>query len=186
MNGIYIGLGQDVLGAYYSGGEVSEDTFVKNPILMLRAVIDREDALWDIFMGKDSMLGCVNYTGTSDEDTEWTAYYPERHYVSLYTDMAVATDYTAKTQWIAAIEWRCGLFLLLGLTAFLFILFKRGQGKYLVVLAPMVGHILSLLLSTGWSDFRYFWPVNLLNTVWIMIVLMVAGQDGGAEKERTE
>lgn len=228
QSGIYIGLGQDVLGAYYSGGEVSEDTlamvtsmtagnnngysywptwsyaayevdvtppgfitrymdtFVKNPILMLRAVIDREDALWDIFMGKDSMLGCVNYTGTSDEDTEWTAYYPERHYVSLYTDMAVATDYTAKTQWIAAIEWRCGLFLLLGLTAFLFILFKRGQGKYLVVLAPMVGHILSLLLSTGWSDFRYFWPVNLLNTVWIMIVLMVAGQDGGAEKERTE
>ena len=229
QNGIYIGLGQDILGAYYAGGEVSEDTlamitemtdgnndrysytptwsyaaykidvapmefirryidtFLKNPVLVARAVIDREDALWDIFIGEDSGLYCCNYIGTEDEDTRysWNEYYPERHYVSLYTDMAAATGYTVATQWIDAIEWRCGLFILLGLTVLLFAEFKRGPGKYLVMLAPMAGQIMSLLLSTGWSDFRYFWPMNLLNMAWIMIMLTATGTDKGVGEERS-
>lgn len=227
--GIYIGLGQDVLGVYYAGGEVSEDTlamitqmtvadndryrnsytptwsyasyyvdvtppefiscyidtFLKNPILMIRAVIDREDALWDIFQGKDAVLGCVNYIGTEDADVryQWNDYYPARHYISLFTDMEAATSYTANTQWIAAIEWRSGLLMLLGLTTWLFIILKKGGNKYMVLLAPMAGHILSLLLSTGWSDFRYFWPMNLLNMAWIMIALAMIEQCSKTEKD---
>ena len=230
-HGIYIGLGQDILGAYYSGGEVSEDTlamitemtagnndgysytptwsmaaygvdaapiefirryidtFLKNPVLMARAVIDREDVLWDILEGEDAVVGCVNYTGTEDEDARysWNEYYPARHYVSLYTEMAAATGYTAVSQWIAAIEWRGGLFMMFGLTALLFLMFRRGPGRYLLPLAPMAGQIMSLLLSTGWTDFRYFWPLNLLNMAWIMVVLAVtAGWDAGLEEERIE
>ncbi len=228
-HGLYIGLGQDILGAYYSGGEVSEDTlamitemtggsndgypytptwsraaydvdvepvefirlyidtFVKNPILLTRAVIDREDLLWDIFRGKDTTIGCVNFIGTEDADTRfsWNEYYPKRRYVSLYTEMAAATDYTAATQWIDAIEWRSGLFTLLGLTALLYLIFRRGPGRYLLLLAPMAGQIMSLLLSTGWSDFRYFWPLNLLNMAWIMVVpAATAGWDEGLGEER--
>lgn len=215
--GIYIGLGQDVLGVYYAGGEVSEntlkmitmmtdnnnteysyiptwsnasyevdvtpvefiknyiDTFIKNPIIMIRAIIAREDALWDIFMGQDSTLNCVNYYETEDEDTRyrWNDYYPKRHYVSLYTGMSAVTDYTANTQWISAIEWRSGLFTLLGLLSILFVIFMTGFKKYLVILAPIVGQIMSLLLSTGWSDFRYYWPINLMNVSLILIVLVV-------------
>lgn len=223
--GIYIGLGQDVLGVYYAGGEVSEntlkmitmmtesnnaeyaytptwsrasydvditlpefiinyiDTFLKNPITMLRAIIAREDALWDIYSGRDTRLGCVNFYGSIDSTSEWLEYSPEwlkyysaRHYVSLYPIIEAATAYTAKSQWISAIEWRSGLLTLLGVISIAFAIFKRGIKKYLLVLTPMLGQILSLLLTIGWSDFRYFWPLNLMNTALILIVMVIVRQ----------
>ena len=224
--GIYIGLGQDVLGVYYGGGEISEntlemitmmtdynnaeypytptwsyasydvdvsplqfianyiDTFMKNPILMLRAVIDREDALWDIFVGRDSILGCVNYYETQDNRFQWNDYYPPRHYVSLYTTMSSATNYTASSQWISAIEWRCGLFTLLGMISVVFVIFRKGMKKYMLILSPLFGHIMSLLLSTGWSDFRYYWSINLMNTALILVVMVVMNQNAKGELMR--
>lgn len=219
--GIYQGLGQDVLGVYYAGGEVSEstlqminmmtnyntaeysytptwsnqaydvdvkpadfiqnyiNTFLQNPVTMLRVVIDREDALWDIYRGQDAVVGCLQCT---DEVVEWLEYadygkwgdyYARRVYRSLYTGMSAATTYTAGVQWLSAIEWRGGLFCLLGLSVMIWMVLTAGTGKYLVMLSPIIGHILSLLLSTGWSDFRYFWPMNLLNLCMIVLSVIV-------------
>lgn len=217
-HGIYIGLGQDILGVYYAGGEVSEstlqminvmtshnnaeysynptwsnqsydldvdtkdfivnyiDTFIKNPVTMIRAVIDREDALWDIYAGEGTVLGCVNYTGTMDENSEWAENYPKRKYVSLYPIASTISSYTATSQWISAIEWRCGLFMLLGIIAVIFLILKNIKRKYLLIIAPAIGHIMSLLLSTGWSDFRYFWPMNLLNMAMILVIIVIINQ----------
>lgn len=217
--GMYHGLGQDILGAYYSGGEVSEDTlqmitkmtggnnseyeykptwsaqqygvdvrpskfiinyidtFLKNPILMARAVINREDALWDIYQGQDAILGCVNNTATMD-GTDWNNYYPKRIYRSLYTWMSAATGYTANAQWLSVIEWRCGLLCLLGLASAAWLFIRFGRRRYLVMVVPAAGHVLSLLLSTGWSDFRYFWPMNLMNACMIWFVIVITGQKG--------
>lgn len=147
------------------------DTFIKNPVLMFRAVVAREDAIWNIYAGADSRLGCVNSHGTMDGQTDWNDYYPRRKYNALYTRMAMATDYTANTQWVAAIEWRCGLFTLLGLTVFVYAYMCYGVRKYVIILAPVIGQIFGLMLSTGWSDFRYFWPLNLMNFASILLVL---------------
>jgi hypothetical protein len=219
-SGIYIGLSQDILGAYYSGGEVSEstlkminvmtdkndaeffytptwsyqsyalnvsakefilnylDTFIKNPVVMTRAIVDREDGAWDIYAGQDAALGCVNYYGTEDGNGTWNSNYPARNYTSIYQMTSAASDYTASSQWISAIEWRCGLFTLLGTIATLFMFIKKKNWKYLLLLSPSVGHFMSLLLSTGWSDFRYFWPLNLLNLALVFIVIIIAKNDG--------
>lgn len=222
--GMYIGLSQDILGAYYAGGEVSEytlqminvmtyhnnaeyrydptwarqsydldvepkdfilsylDTFLKNPIAMTRAVIDRQDALWDIYAGQDTTLGCVNYTTAMDDDEVWSAYYPERQYASLYPAASAAASYTANSQWISAIQWRGGLFTLLGAIAFLFLLLKNAWGKHLIVIVPAVGQIMSLLLSTGWADQRYYWPVCLLDQALILLTLAVIHEKMRGEK----
>lgn len=213
--GMYIGLSQDILGVYYSDGDVSMetmeminvmthynnakcsytptwsdqspdldvepfyfikcyiDTFLKNPILMSRAIIDREDAIWDIFEGKDSILKNANYIGTMDENTEWMENYPKRVYRSLYEQMSRETAYTASSQWISAIEWRSGLFSLLGLIALSALCVRYGFKRYILLAAPVGGHILSLLLSTGWSDFRYFWPLNLMNMCIVLLTLVL-------------
>lgn len=213
--GMYIGLGQDVLGVYYAGGEVSEstlkminvmtnynnaeysynptwsnqaydlnvgpkefifnyiDTFIKNPVVMLRAIIDREDALWDIYAGQDTRLGCVNLTGTMDHDKDWKEYYPPRRYVSLYPVASAGLSYVAESQWISAIMWRNGLFTLLGMISFFFLLFKDVRGKQLIVIAPIIGQILSLILSTGWSDQRYFWPCTILNQALLLLTVAI-------------
>lgn len=213
--GIYIGLGQDILGVYYTKGEVSEETlkminvmtkynnseyvyvptyaqqsydldvspkefilcyvktFVRNPILMVRAIINREDTVWDIFCGETANVTCVNYYGTMDHKEEWRRYYPERVYYSLYTSLNAEVTYTADSQWISAIIWRCGLFMLLALISLLTLVIKKGIGDYLLIFAPVIGHIMSLLLTTGWSDFRYFWPLNLMNMCVILFAVVL-------------
>ena len=226
--GMYIGLGQDILGAYYNGGEVSEatlsmitnmtnynnaeyqyiptwanqsydvdvkpidfvknymDTFIRNPILMLRAIVDREDALWDIYRGDGCVVGCINYTLAINHTAGfevWDEYYPERKYVSLVTEASAASAYTVNSQWISAIEWRSGLFTLLGVIATINLLLKRCTKGLLTVLSPLVGHVLSLLLSTGWSDFRYFWPMNLLNMSFILIMFVLLKNNGFGKEE---
>ena len=218
LKGIYHGLGLDILGAYYSGGEVSDSTlqminmmtrynnaeyrynptwsyqsydvdvepktfilnyigtFINNPLVMTRAVIDREDAIWDIYAGQDTALANVNQTGTQDGVEPWNDYYSKRVFRSLYTQMSSATAYTADTQWIAAIEWRCGLLSLLGLICFAWIIIRYGKGKHLVMLSPIGAHIMSLLLSTGWSCFRYFWALNLMNFSLVLLVIVIMRQ----------
>lgn len=148
------------------------DTFLKNPITVIRAIIAREDALWNIFAGKDARLNEVNDNITMDGFGVWNEYYPARKYNSLYAKMLAATTYTAESQWVSAVEWRAGLFTLLGLIAMAFVVFKGGARKYMVIISPIMGHSLSLLLSTGWSDFRYFWPLNLMNMAVMLLALI--------------
>lgn len=227
--GMYIGLSQDILGVYYSGGELSEntllmvnvmtsgntiefdytptwarqsygldveptdfilsylDTFIKNPVLMTRAIIAREDAIWDIFRGKDTVLGCVNLQRTNDgvvvDEINWNDYYPQRKPNNFRVWMAELTAKTASVQWVNAIEWRCGLFTLLTLIALCLIFFKYGVNKYWIIIIPGVGHILGLLLSTGWSDFRYFWPLNLMDVFIIIFALYIMAERNGRGKE---
>ena len=226
--GMYHGLGLDILGVYYSAGEVSEstlkminmmtaynnaeysynptwssqsydvnvppkefiknyiNTFVKNPLTMTRAIIAREDALWDVFAGKDTTLGCVNYTGTEDHVSGWNTYYNKREYTSIRSRMSMATAYTSNSQWLAAIEWRSGLSTLISLIISIWLIIRKGKGRYLAILAAPIGHIFSLLLSTGWSDFRYFWPINLLSfsLVLLSLILIKERASKDASKER--
>ena len=213
--GIYIGLSQDILGSYYAGGEVSEDTsqmiavitryntaeydynptwahqsyeldvepmefihsyidtFLKNPLLMTRAVIDREDCLWDVFEGRDAIVQNKNYTDTEDGDRRWNEFYSKRVFRSIYPMMLSATTYTAEAQWVDIITWRCGLLTLCGIISIVYLLIHFGIKRYILIITPMIGQIISLLLSTGWTDFRYFWPMNLMNLTLISIAIAV-------------
>ncbi|MEY8390564.1 hypothetical protein AALA98_04190 [Lachnospiraceae bacterium 45-W7] len=158
------------------------ETFVKNPVVMTRAVISREDALWNIFPGKNTRMGCVNYTETMDEkEPGWNQYYPARKDNALYPKMSAFTAYTAKSQWLNALVWRCGVLTLLSVILLFLAACERKNRKYVIVLSPVIGHILSLLLSTGWSDFRYFWPLNLMN-IYIMLFVAVISTDKESEK----
>lgn len=221
--GIYIGLGQDILGAYYGGGEVSEktlqminvmthhnnaefdynptwahqaydldaepqdfilayiDTFLKNPVLVSRAVIDRIDCIWDVFQGEDAIVQNTNFTDTEDGDRRWNEFYPARVFRSIYPAMSEATQYTNDAQWLDAVTWRCGLLTLLGMTALTWMLVCLGRIRHILLFVPAVGQIMSLLLSTGWTDYRYFWPNNLLNLAVIPLVLLAVRQSRQAE-----
>jgi hypothetical protein len=217
--GMYIGLGQDILGVYYAGGEVSDetldmvnvmtrynnaeydyqttwsnqsyylyvkpykfvvnyiDTFLKNPIIMSRAIVDRIGAAWDIYIGQGSVIGCVNYYDTQDGVEAWNDYYPERVYNWLYEPMKAITDYTASTQWLSAFIWRCGIYTLLGILSVIYVYFKVGINKSVLMLAPFAGQIVSLLLTTGWSEFRYFWVLNLMNISLLLLSLIIVGRE---------
>ena len=216
--GIYIGLGQDILGAYYAGGEVAEqtsemivvmtkqntaeyeynptwahqsydldvvpadfimsyvDTFLKNPVLVLRAVLDREDCLWDIFEGQDAVVQNKNFTDTEDGDRRWNEFYSKRVFRSIAPIMSAATAHTVEAQWLDSVTWRCGLLSLFGVIMLAYMLLCHGIKRYLMIVFPVIGQMLSLLLSTGWTDFRYFWPINLLNLSMTPLLMIAAKQ----------
>ena len=159
------------------------DTFIRNPILMTRAVIDREDLVWDIFTGEDSVIEGVNFNGTQDGVGTWNDFYPERVFRSLYNPMLQATTYSATNQIIFVIEWRAGLLSILSLITVLFLFMKKGWNKYLLICMPVVGHFISLLLSTGWSDFRYVWPLNLMNFSIILLSMVILNDSIGVKKK---
>lgn len=218
--GMYIGLGQDILGAYYNDGEVSEstikmvtdmtefnnadyyynptwanqsydvdikpvnfiinyiDTFIKNPILVTRAVADREDALWGIFQGEESSYPSISADTMDNNDNNpyntWNNYYPRRQFVSLYFNFEKEMEYVRDSQWVSALIVRSGLMLLLGIVALQFIALKGKLKRFIVMASPAIGHILSLLLSTGWSPYRYFWAINKVSFVFILIIIIGA------------
>ena len=225
-NGMYIGLSQDILGVYYAGGDVSEDTlqminvmtgnnnaeygydptfagqtydlvvaprtfianyldtFVKNPVLLIRALIDREDLAWDVIQGEDCTVGCTNCYCTEDGQGDWNKYYPARVYRSLFSPMLQFTTYTANNQCISSIEWRAGLLMLLSWITGFYLIMKRGFGEYLIIFVPVVGHFMSLVLSTGWTDFRYYWPLNLMNFSIILLSLVIINSKSCTESDK--
>jgi len=146
-------------------------------MLMIKAVVAREDAIWNIFIGDGATLRCVNYTASMDGFEAWNDYYPTRKYNDMFKPMAAFTADTANNQVVSAIQWRCGIFTLLGIVAFLMMAWVRGIKKYMLMLVPIVGQILGLMLSTGWSDFRYFWPLNLMNLFVLLFMLVVLNKE---------
>ncbi len=153
------------------------NTLIRNPSLMLRAIVDREDALWDVFPGENTELRCVNYTGMAEGQYRWEEYYPQRVFRSISELISKESAYTASNQWIAAVVWRGGVFTLLGILSLTLLLVKKGLNRNVLLLAPPVGHALGLLLSTGWSDFRYFWPMNLMNLYIMLFVTVIISGD---------
>ncbi len=149
------------------------DTFFKNPITMLRAIIDREDIVWDIFTGEASTINGIDYHNAMDTEPKWNEYYPARKYVWMYPLMSAITKFTSETQWISVIVWRCGLFTMLGIISMVTVILKKGFKKYALIVSPMLAQFLSLLLSTGWVDFRYFWPLNLMNMFWVIFSIII-------------
>lgn len=227
--GIYIGLGQDIMGAYYNGGELSEeavnivnvlsktditnywytpywanssyalditkgefiqaylDTFIRNPILMTRTIICRMDAVWDIFIGENGTLGCVNYLGTMDgsglpednrefsgrKDNEvyWNDLWGTRENNFITERMAEWTAYSQNRPLLNVIEWRSGIWFWLFLISMGLCIYKRRFKDSILLFVPCLSHVLSLMLSTGWSDFRYFWPINLMSLFVLLTVM---------------
>lgn len=211
--GEYIGLGQDILGVYYNGGNISEetmeivlvlsrgdmemfqytpyyseasydldvskaefikaylDTFIRNPILMTRAIVCRNDGIWNIFMGEDGFMGLVAYTGTQDGAEGWYSLWPVRKENILTERIGEWVGYSSENPLLNCIEWRSGIWFWVVVVAFIMIWWKKMDKKLLLVYVPIGGHIVSLILSTGWADFRYYWPVNLMGLFLVLLTL---------------
>lgn len=202
--GIYLGLGQDIMGVYYNGGEVSEDaaqiievlseedmagysyspysagetydlditktefvkaylkTFLKNPIMMTRSLLCRMDAVWDIFQGEDGSQMYVAYTDTWDER--------ENNYFTELLSQWVA--YSEREPILNVLEWRSGIYFLVFIISIGVCVCKRQLKNMMLLFVPCLSHVLSLVLSTGWSDFRYFWPINLM-TLFVFTTILI-------------
>ena len=159
------------------------DTFLKNPVLMIRRILEREDAMWDIFPGENVIYEGMSTTsvqdGAYDENYEyWNDYYSPREFKPVYPTFYKTVNYTAKSQWLSAVIWRPGLWCLLALAALVLIVMRFGFKKHMLIAVPGLGHALGLILTTGWSEYRYYWPLILLNAGIIIVGMTLYKKKG--------
>ena len=154
------------------------DTFIHNPVIMLREIICRQDCIWDIFGGEEALLGCVNYTNTQDATGDiWNNFYPKRVTNAYTYKLLDYQGYIINNQLLNLISWKTGIYTLLVVFAFLSLLYKKTDKKLLLIFVPFAGQVLSLILSTGWSEFRYYLPLNLIAVFVVILIPTVKGQE---------
>ena len=146
------------------------DTFVRNPVLMIREIVCRQDCVWDLLIGQDGTLGCVNFTGTMDSDATWNSLVQVRQNNFLTERVSEYTARSANLSLLNMIEWRAGIWTLFTVIAFATCVFLKNNRKLWILFSVQIGHILSLILSTGWSDYRYYWPLTLIGLFLILLV----------------
>ena len=149
------------------------DSFIHNPRIMIKAILLRQDCLWNCFPGEKSFVNLVNYYGGWDDTEEWKEYYSERKWTGFSRYVARIVSYQGEDSTLNAIIWRSGIHLsgmIIVIVAFLIVSKKYF---HLSVIVPILGQIVSLFLSTGWADFRYYWCVNVVS---VFIVAMLIGR----------
>lgn len=137
------------------------NTAVHNPGLFMKVLLLRTDCVWDIFGGINSITGTVNYITTMDSDIIWSSYYPQRKNNKFTQITESFLLYFVENQLLNIITWKSGLATWLVLLSFYLVL-KKKEIIYLLIFTPFIGQIISLVLTTGWADFRYYWPLNIM------------------------
>ena len=157
------------------------DTFIRNPVLMAREIFVRQDCVWNLLAGQDGVVGLVNYTGTADgtEDNNlnWNSLAPKRQ-DNFITELV--TEYTAKSAnvpFLNMIEWRAGVWTLLAIFSFCCMCFLNGNYKFCILFVTEFGHIISLVLSLGFFDYRFYYPLTLISLFLILLTLTVKKQE---------
>lgn len=223
IGGKYIGLGQDILGVYYSDGKLSNEaisiveilsnvegynyspyrantsynldvpvgkfikiyieTFINNPIIMTRAFLCRMDLAWNIFPAKNfgDWLGGTsdivasvhlahpNYT--MDGYGLWdNLNYPKRKN-NILTNIIEGITLITYKQPLFSILYRPGIYTLSTIICIIMNFLKSKKSR-IVIFLPFIGQILSLALSTGWNDFRYFAPLISMSIFLFMTTIL--------------
>lgn len=216
MGGVYTGLGHDIVGTYYAGGEISDktkeiveimtasetnyvhnpywanyslgayggpikqfitgyiDTFVKNPEIMIKAILCRNDIIWNIYTGKNGFIGCENFTGTQDTNPSWNEHYPARKDFKIRNLMVMIGD--KFVEYFEPLTWRSGIYTFAVIFILWFLVLCKKLSKIWFIFVPFFAQILSLLLSTGWCDFRYYWSLNLMSVFIVIFSIYICNE----------
>ena len=147
------------------------DTFLKNPQLMTKCIIARMGYVWDVFKQDSGDLGTINFTMTMDQKPAWNELWNQRE-VNFFTwKLQERLDESVDNELLNTLEWRCGLYFLLALSALGSCRLKRQLKAGFIVFLPVLAHVLSLALSTGWSEFRYVWPIQLMAVFLVLFTM---------------
>ena len=148
------------------------DTFFKNPLLMSKVVLARMNYVWDIYGQENNTPGKVGYTDTIEryigDDSyavNWEQVWKDwkKRDVNYFTKrLTEITENSTTNRLLYTLEWRAGIWFLAVLLSAGVILIKKQMKATGLAFVPCAANVLALLLSTGWNEFRYVWPIQLM------------------------
>ena len=119
----------------------------------------------------------MNYTGTEDHNPTWNGLAPKRQFNFLTDRISEFTAQSASVPVLNIIEWRAGIWTLITVLSFAVCVIFKNNPKFWILFAMQLGHILSLMLSLGWWDYRYYWPLTLMSLFLILLTLTIKKQE---------
>lgn len=154
------------------------EAFFHNPKLILRGILCRSDGIWGLYNGINAQVSGASIVGPSETaDASWLQFFPARKGNCLTEKMIWVVGYVIWKGVTRMFMGRVGVWTLLLLGATCVMMYNK-QYKYLIVLIPCVGQIISLVLAMGWPCYRYMIPIEFMSIFVLMLVWLL-----GAKKE---
>lgn len=133
--------------------------FIENPQLTVSAIASRSSTIWSIVKPMDEPVRNVN--AVSEKHSFAPLTYPFRTYNMLTYVLTDISDWLCTNSIYYIFCWRIGIYVLLlfGLVVIILCLQKGNKLWYLIPFMPILMNLLSLFGFSGWTDYRYYWPV---------------------------
>ena len=151
------GLGtRDFIAAY-------ADTFIRNPFAMMRTMLARNHHYWTI--NADRYIALVNYTAIYCNITGVYGVQAPDIYVYRNANFLTRGAYfymqIMASRTPATFVWRYGFWTALMILSIAHLIFQKRY-MWIIVYAPAFAYLVTLLLASGWSDYRYGLPIFLI------------------------
>ncbi len=154
-------------------------TFLKNPILMSKGIILRNNYLWAFkkpIYGHESCVARLTESHVYEDTVSLTIPYRQRNF--LTNIFVFFIDGFSWYDLIHSVYWRVGIYTFAILIMIMMIisrLWKRALW-FLLPFLPIVINDMILVLSCGGSNYRYYWPNMILCSVLIPYGIIAAGK----------
>jgi hypothetical protein len=125
-------------------------------------------------------LALSAYTLDGQDYEYWAENYPPRKPNALTGFFERINQYTIESDFLRNIIWHTGVYTWIIILSAL-VLAYRKRTKYLFMIIPIAGQIISLILSCSWNDYRYYWPIMVCG-----LFVLAASAAGESKKEAQE
>lgn len=137
-------------------------TFAKNPALMTKGILVRNNYLWTIVRPEQGGWSCVARMSETILPDDAEIRYPSRKNNILTDLFDKVISYVSYIPVVNMIYWRIGLYTFFILASFLLVALRKRKLSYVVPFAPILLNCFVLLVACVWPNYRYYWPNALL------------------------
>lgn len=155
-------------------------TWLHYPKTMLRGFLARNSVIWSIGRAFGEERGCVNYLGEY-RNPDLGEPYPERVPNAATEIVTKISEKLTSNGMIYTFYWKTAIYNLLMVIGLLFILlrYRRNFLSMALPFVPIAVNVFALLMTSGWPDYRYYWPSFLTASMLLPYTAIVL-----AEKKR--
>ena len=153
------------------------DTYSRNPARMTKVIFCRNDAIYSMI--SPTPLALSAYTLDGQDYEYWAENYPPRKPNVLTGLFESINKYTVENDFLRNIIWHTGPYTWIIILSVM-VLAYRKRTKYLFMIIPIGGQIMSLILSCSWNDYRYYWPIMVCG------LFILAASAAGERKKETQ
>jgi len=137
------------------------ETFLKHPIKMTFEIAKRNTVVWSIVKPEEEWRGCICELGEFHYHEDYEYVYPLRKVNAMTVLLEKMSQSFTNNGFLYVFSWRTGIYTV-SLLFILFFAFDLEKKEYLIPFVPIVFNLVSLIIASKTSDYRYYWPTVML------------------------